>query len=284
MAGQVAMISRGHWIVQNAKTQQAQHGHRHPADEGERHDGHRLRRLCGVTRRTANADLAKALVLELTSEETQKEEGERGGGVPGRKSAAETAGVPRLPAERRALLPDAAAHQGRALACQLPGSREDLHPLLHRDDGRRGVDRRRRASRPTPSSTDSFARLKQRWAADARSSAPRPAAQRVGARAVALRSSEREMTSMATTTAKRHVSDLRRAQARTGYLFVLPTIAALPDLRAGAGGPHRHPELRLLRPDARLALGRLRQLHALLHRPRARCRSSGTRCGSRSSR
>ena len=30
-------------------------------------------------------------MLELTSEETQKEEGEKGGGVPGRKSAAETA-------------------------------------------------------------------------------------------------------------------------------------------------------------------------------------------------
>ncbi len=29
MAGQVAMISRGHWIVQNAKASKAQHGHRH---------------------------------------------------------------------------------------------------------------------------------------------------------------------------------------------------------------------------------------------------------------
>ena len=46
MAGQVAMISRGHWIVQNAKTNNAQHGRRHPADQGERHHGHRLRRLC----------------------------------------------------------------------------------------------------------------------------------------------------------------------------------------------------------------------------------------------
>jgi multiple sugar transport system substrate-binding protein len=34
--------------------------------------------------------LAKALVLELSSEETQREIGERGGGVPGRKSAAST--------------------------------------------------------------------------------------------------------------------------------------------------------------------------------------------------
>ena len=43
-----------------------------------------------ISKATAQPELAKALVLELTSEETQKEEGEKGGGVPGRKSAAET--------------------------------------------------------------------------------------------------------------------------------------------------------------------------------------------------
>src|SRR5690606_21270718 len=43
-----------------------------------------------IAKTTANVDLAQALVLELTSEETQREQGERGGGVPGRKSAAST--------------------------------------------------------------------------------------------------------------------------------------------------------------------------------------------------
>jgi multiple sugar transport system substrate-binding protein len=43
-----------------------------------------------VTKTSAHPDLAKELVGALTSEETQKEEGELGGGVPGRKSAADT--------------------------------------------------------------------------------------------------------------------------------------------------------------------------------------------------
>ena len=33
IAGQVAMISRGHWIVAERQGQQAQHGHRHPAEK-----------------------------------------------------------------------------------------------------------------------------------------------------------------------------------------------------------------------------------------------------------
>jgi multiple sugar transport system substrate-binding protein len=44
----------------------------------------------GVSKTSKNPELAKELVGELTSFETQKEEGEAGGGVPGRKSAAET--------------------------------------------------------------------------------------------------------------------------------------------------------------------------------------------------
>jgi multiple sugar transport system substrate-binding protein len=43
-----------------------------------------------INKNASNPELAKALVLELTSEATQMEEGEKGGGVPGRKSAAST--------------------------------------------------------------------------------------------------------------------------------------------------------------------------------------------------
>ncbi|MFS8046061.1 ABC transporter substrate-binding protein [Rhizobium sp. BR 314] len=89
MAGQVAMISRGHWIIQSAKTNKLNMDVAIPP-----------RKVSDTTvigfggyaiaKTTKQADLAKALVLELTSEATQKEEGEKGGGVPGRKSAAET--------------------------------------------------------------------------------------------------------------------------------------------------------------------------------------------------
>jgi multiple sugar transport system substrate-binding protein len=40
-----------------------------------------------INKNTKNADLAKALMLELVSLESQTEEGDGGGGVPGRKSA-----------------------------------------------------------------------------------------------------------------------------------------------------------------------------------------------------
>jgi multiple sugar transport system substrate-binding protein len=88
-AGQVAMISRGHWIVENAKVNKLNMDiAKVPSKESDTtvigFGGY------AVNKTTANPDLAKALILELTSEETQKEEGEGGGGVPGRKSAAST--------------------------------------------------------------------------------------------------------------------------------------------------------------------------------------------------
>jgi multiple sugar transport system substrate-binding protein len=89
MAGQVAMISRGHWIIQNAKNNNLDMDVAiPPMKESDTtvigFGGY------AINKATAHPDLAKALVLELTSEETQKEEGAGGGGVPGRKSAAET--------------------------------------------------------------------------------------------------------------------------------------------------------------------------------------------------
>lgn len=89
MAGQIAMISRGHWIVQNAVNAKLDMDVAiPPSNETDvtviGFGGY------AVSTKSEHPALAKALVGELTSFETQKEEGEGGGGVPGRKSAAET--------------------------------------------------------------------------------------------------------------------------------------------------------------------------------------------------
>jgi multiple sugar transport system substrate-binding protein len=89
-AGQVAMISRGHWIVQNAVAAKLEMDIAIPPTKV---NDYTVIGFGGyaVSKTSKNPDLAKELVGELTSFETQKEEGEAGGGVPGRKSAAETA-------------------------------------------------------------------------------------------------------------------------------------------------------------------------------------------------
>jgi multiple sugar transport system substrate-binding protein len=89
VAGQVAMISRGQWVVQNARANNLNMDIAiPPKKEAEAtvigFGGY------AVSKSASNPELAQALVLELTSEETQREQGERGGGVPGRKSAAST--------------------------------------------------------------------------------------------------------------------------------------------------------------------------------------------------
>jgi multiple sugar transport system substrate-binding protein len=88
-AGQVAMISRGHWIVENAMGAKLDMDIAIPPTKVNDYTvigfgGY------GISKTSKYPDLAKELVGELTSIETQKEEGEAGGGVPGRKSAAET--------------------------------------------------------------------------------------------------------------------------------------------------------------------------------------------------
>jgi multiple sugar transport system substrate-binding protein len=85
-AGQVSMISRGHWIVQGCK----QNGV--PLDVAIPPKKVSATTVLGfggyaINKNTKNADLAKALMLELVSLESQTEEGDGGGGVPGRKSA-----------------------------------------------------------------------------------------------------------------------------------------------------------------------------------------------------
>ena len=75
LAGQVAMISRGHWILENVKKAKMDMDIAIPPAK--------------VTDDT--------VIGELTSSETQKEEGELGGGVPGRHTAAETSGFLSFP-------------------------------------------------------------------------------------------------------------------------------------------------------------------------------------------
>lgn len=89
MAGQVAMISRGHWIVENAKKANLNMDIAIPPTK---QSDTTVIGFGGyaVAKSSPNAELAQALITELTSVETQTEEGEGGGGVPGRKTAAET--------------------------------------------------------------------------------------------------------------------------------------------------------------------------------------------------
>ena len=89
MAGQVAMISRGHWILENAKKSNLDMD---IADVPSKVSGDTVIGFGGyaVSKTSKYPELAKELIGALTSEETQKEEGELGGAVPGRKSAAET--------------------------------------------------------------------------------------------------------------------------------------------------------------------------------------------------
>jgi multiple sugar transport system substrate-binding protein len=96
LAGQVAMISRGHWILENVKKAKLDMDIAIPPSKV---DDTTVIGFGGyaVSAASKNPDLAKALIAELTSVETQKEEGELGGGVPGRKSAAETPGFLSFP-------------------------------------------------------------------------------------------------------------------------------------------------------------------------------------------
>lgn len=88
-AGQVAMISRGHWVVQNSlksgldidiTTVPGKVNNSTVIGFG----GY------GLSNNTPNKDLAWELIKFLTDEETQKAEGDLGGAIPGRKAASET--------------------------------------------------------------------------------------------------------------------------------------------------------------------------------------------------
>jgi multiple sugar transport system substrate-binding protein len=90
MAGQVAMISRGRWIVESIIRAKLDADIAIPPSKT---TDSTVIGFGGyaVSRTSKNPELAKALITELTSLETQTEEAAAGGSVPGRKSAAETA-------------------------------------------------------------------------------------------------------------------------------------------------------------------------------------------------
>jgi len=95
-AGQVGMISRGHWILESAKKAKLNMDIAIPPSKVSDttvigFGGY------AVAKSSAHAELAKALITELTSVTTQIEEGDGGGGVPGRKTAAETPGFLAFP-------------------------------------------------------------------------------------------------------------------------------------------------------------------------------------------
>ncbi|RKP53677.1 ABC transporter substrate-binding protein [Pararobbsia silviterrae] len=95
-AGQIAMISRGHWIIENAiKAKLDMDVAIPPAKVDDTtvigFGGY------GVAATSQHKELAEALITDLTSAETQKEEGELGGGVPGRKSAADSPAFLKFP-------------------------------------------------------------------------------------------------------------------------------------------------------------------------------------------
>jgi multiple sugar transport system substrate-binding protein len=84
-AGQIAIISRGHWIVQNAKTNGMNMDVAFPPSK------EKEATVIGfggyaVSKTSPNPEIAKALVAELTSAKTQVEEAIGGGGLPSRLS------------------------------------------------------------------------------------------------------------------------------------------------------------------------------------------------------
>ncbi|MDB5537200.1 MAG: ABC-type sugar transport system, periplasmic component [Devosia sp.] len=85
-AGQIAMISRGHWIVQNAKTNGMNMDVAIPPSK---ETNSTVIGFGGyaVSKTAAKPEIAKALVAELTSAATQIEEAIGGGGLPSRQSA-----------------------------------------------------------------------------------------------------------------------------------------------------------------------------------------------------
>ena len=267
MAGQVAMISRGHWIVQNAVNAKLDMDVAIPPSKV---NDYTVIGFGGyaVSKTSQYPEIAKDLIGELTSLETQKEEGEGGGGVPGRKSAAETPAFLAFPPSA-ALYYQTVPH---TLPVPSPANFQEVEKIFIRYYQAMMADEMPIAEGVKKAHEEleaSFARLKAQMAQVAGIFAlalPRPG--RGGRWPSRLRwnGAAREMTAIAMTSDGRRRSDLRREPGARRLSFRPAVLRALHRLRAGAGRRHRHSELQLLRPDARLALGRLRQLRPLLLR------------------
>ena len=133
-AGQVAMISRGHWIIENAKKAKLDMD---IADVPSKVNGNTVIGFGGYgVSKTSKISGAREGARRRAD---QRGDAEGGGRARRRRSRPQVggrdAGIPRLSAERGALLPDAAAHDSGAVAGEFPGRREDLHAQLCGDDG-----------------------------------------------------------------------------------------------------------------------------------------------------
>ena len=223
-AGQVAMISRGHWIVENAKRAKLDMD---IADVPSKVNDDTVIGFggYGVSKTSKNPDLAKELVGALTSEETQKEEGELGGGVPGRKSAAETPAFLAFP-------PSAALYYQtlpHTIPVPSPANFQEVEKIFIRNyvammaDEISIADGVKRADQEL---NESFKRLAAQQKADKRRTRRRRYASTRAARSLVQPIADVDRSPdrcKRRSCAKRRICE--RAQARAGYLFILPSFA-----------------------------------------------------------
>ena len=263
-AGQVAMISRGHWIIENAKRAKLDMD---IADVPSKVTDNTVIGFGGyaVSKTSKYPDLAKELVGALTSEETQKEEGELGGGVPGRKSAAETPAFLAFPPSA-ALYYETLPH---TIPVPSPANFQEVEKIFMRNfvammadeisiaDGVKRTDQElnefvQTACCPT-------GQVAEFGAAPLRllRTAPRADHAPVFRRARVLKN--------ASDCDSPNVGSGGSAGAR-GVSVRIAVVRPLFHFRPGAGRSHHSPELRLLRSDGGLALGRLREFPTVLHR------------------
>ena len=141
LAGQVSMINRGHWVIPNIKNAKLNSDVAIPPTKVNDYTVVGFGAV-GIAKGAKNMDAVQAMVAELTGPEAEADVAKSGSAVPGSKAAAELPEYLAFPPSAPLFYADAAAHQGGAVAGQLPGSREDLHPLLHRHHGGRDVGRR----------------------------------------------------------------------------------------------------------------------------------------------
>jgi multiple sugar transport system substrate-binding protein len=127
MAGQVAMISRGHWIVGPAKQNKL---NMDIADVPSKVNGDTVigYGAYAINKNSQQADLAKALILELTSKETQIEEAQGSGGMPSRKSATEQPAILAFPPHANLYYPTLA----NARSVPSPGNFQEVEKIFIR--------------------------------------------------------------------------------------------------------------------------------------------------------
>ncbi len=133
-AGQVAMISRGHWIIENAKRAKLDMD---VADVPSKVNDNTVIGFGGYgVSKTSKISRSRQGAGRRAD---QRRDPERGRRTRRRRARTQVGGghtsLPGLPAERGSLLCVAASHDSGALSAEFPGGREDLHSQLRCDDG-----------------------------------------------------------------------------------------------------------------------------------------------------